>query len=240
LFPCFISDTGKNIQIRFDTNGFLFGDSGLCKQVGGRKEFADLFIDGLFKLKNEGNIKCLWFDIIFSLKGATPNEVYWTLKKRLPATKENNNTDFKIEEHPQYSPIKNLINAIKRNEKKFPDFKGLVHLSVEKGIMHDVNNKTYAYYKDALDYDKLEEKLGFKLSETQNCFNLFTGPTSKQVAWRYLKHSAKIIASFGNEKFEIVKKNNYFETMPEIEKFFAFCKLYKDKPDFKVEVTPIE
>lgn len=187
LFPVFLkSDNGK-VRIRFDTNGVLFKN----------KEYAEKFINGIYGAKLS-NIK---IDITFSIKGTNRAEVNWFVnpKSKFDATKIN--SDEALEDHPQWDAIVHIIESISCNESsEILDRKtrnlisetyfnpcGDVSLTLERGIMHNPDEKLYLYSKEALNWSAFEEKLkskGLMLSKTQNA--IYIGKYPGAVAWRYI------------------------------------------------------
>jgi organic radical activating enzyme len=125
-WPTFVSDVEDRVYVRFDTNGIAFGSNEEAKRVLGGRENAEHFISGLFKLHRAGKLSNIKIWITYSLKGACPNEYYWSQRRNLPTTEDNEDYDFKLEDHPQYSGYKNLREEINKYIKEYPSFKNCV------------------------------------------------------------------------------------------------------------------
>lgn len=164
-FPTFLCTNDNRIEIRFDTNGFLFSDP---------KEgihFADKFIGGIYNLLEKEKLNNLLIKIDYSLKGAHPLEAYWSQKERLPVD-ESRITDFRIEEHPQYLGLKNIFDLMQKYNQKDLEFSKCFGITVEPGINNVERN--FMYYEGSLKWPilekKLQEKFGaaFELSSVDN------------------------------------------------------------------------
>jgi len=159
-FPTFLSYDNR-IEIRFDTNGFLFGDYG----------FAERFVGGVYSLFEAGRLDNLLIRIDYSLKGAHPLEVFWSQNKELPVD-EKRIKDFSVEEHPQYAGLQNIFDLMRRYNQKNTKFNTCFDITVEPGINNVKRNSLY--YEGSLNWSllekKLKEKLGhaFQLSDVDN------------------------------------------------------------------------
>jgi hypothetical protein len=140
------------------------------------------------------------------LKGACPNEYYWSQRRNLPTTEKNENYDFHIMEHPQYSGYKNLKNEIDKCLREDPGFKDCVDITVEKGINHDLEHKVYMYNPKAFQWNIFEEKSGIKLSEVKNdiciIYTFGGGP------WGLHKVTPGLIKRYFNQGAEIIIQSN--------------------------------
>lgn len=160
-FPTFLCSNDNRIEIRFDTNGFLFGD----------RTFADKFIGGIYSLFENGRLNNLLIKMDFSLKGVHPLEVFWSQNQRLPVD-EKKIGDFNIENHPQYDGLKNIFDLIKLYGQKDSRFSTCFGITVEPGINNVKGN--FLNYEGSLNWrwleSKLRERLGdsFKLSDVDN------------------------------------------------------------------------
>lgn len=160
-FPTFLSTVDERIEIRFDTNGFLFGDF----------DFTDKFIGGIYNLFKNNKLNNLFIKIDYSLKGAHPLEVFWSQHEKLPVD-ESLIKDFKIEDHPQYTGLKNIFDSINKYKQKDPEFSKCFGITVEPGMNNVKGN--FQYYKDSLNWSKLEKKLqekfgsSFRISDVDN------------------------------------------------------------------------
>ncbi|MEM3871726.1 MAG: EVE domain-containing protein [Nitrososphaeria archaeon] len=201
-WPTFVSDVRDRMYIRFDTNGVAFGDNEEAKRVLGGRENAEHFIGRLFNLYKNGRLNNLKIWITYSIKGACPNEYYWSQRQKLPTTEENENYEYNIEEHPQYSGYKNLREEINRCIKEDPGFKDCVDITVEKGINHDLEHKVYMYNPKAFQWQIFEQKSGIKLSEVKNdiciIYTFGGGP------WGLYKVTPGLIKRYFNQGAELV------------------------------------
>jgi len=160
-FPTFLCTDDNRMEIRFDTNGFLFGDH----------KFADRFIRGVYSLFEDNRLNNLLVKMDFSLKGVYPLEVYWSQNQKLPVD-ERRLGDFKIEDHPQFAGLKNMFGLIHSYRQKDSSFDECFGLTVEPGINNVKRN--CMYYEGSLAWKlletKLREKLGksFRLSDVDN------------------------------------------------------------------------
>ena len=160
-FPTFLSTNDGRIEIRFDTNGFLFAN----------RTFAEKFIGGIYSLCKAGRLNNLLIRIDYSLKGVHPLEVYWSQCERLPVD-EPRIRDFQVEEHPQYAGLKNIFDLMQEYSRKTPDFCRCFDITVEPGISNVKRNSLY--YVGSMNWKllegKLRDKLGsaFKLSDVDN------------------------------------------------------------------------
>lgn len=160
-FPTFLCTDDNRVEVRFDTNGFLFSD----------RRFAEGFVGGIYKLLEQGKLNNLLIRIDYSLKGVHPLEVFWSQNQKLPVD-ESKLRDFKIEEHPQYQGLKNIFDLIEDFCKKNPAFRKCFDITVEPGINNVKGN--YMYYEGRLDWTQLERKLqaklggSFKISDVDN------------------------------------------------------------------------
>ncbi|MFC2034215.1 radical SAM protein [Chloroflexota bacterium] len=160
-FPTFLCTNDNRIEIRFDTNGFLFANL----------SFAEKFIGGIYNLFDANKLNNLLIKIDYSLKGAYPLEVLWSQNQELPVEK-NRLKDFKIEEHPQYTGLKNISNLMQKFSQKNPHFGSCFGITVEPGINNVKRN--FMYYEGSLNWVLLEWKLkailgsSFKLSDVDN------------------------------------------------------------------------
>ena len=187
-FPIFLeSDSGK-IRIRFDTNGFLFSDP----------SFTDEFVKGIYDL----NLKNLTIDLTFSLKGTNTHEVNLMIDPTSKFDLSKVGVKESIEKHPQWLPLKNLKEAIRKYEEDYFEREseciisedylnpwGDLSLTVERGIMHYPREKLYLYSKQkALPWSRFEKQLskkGLNLSKTEN--RIYFGQSPGAKAWSYMK-----------------------------------------------------
>ncbi|MEE9193248.1 MAG: hypothetical protein V3U21_01805, partial [Thermodesulfobacteriota bacterium] len=169
-FPTFLTDTDDRFVIRFDTAGIEFGDNDEALRVNGGKAVADYFIDEIFNLYTQDKLNNLKIWITYSLKGTTPQEYYWSQKRNLPASESNNDNDYDIENHPQYSGYENLKGSIDELVIKDGSFADVIDITVEKGIDHDVTDghNVYMYSPNSMNWDKLSQKAHVELSEVKN------------------------------------------------------------------------
>jgi len=188
-FPIFLaSDSGK-IRIRFDTNGFLFGDP----------NFAEKFVKGIYDLEMEN----LTIDLTYSLKGTNNHEVRLMIDPGSELDASKLGVIKELVKHPQWLPLKNLKESILEYEDEEVLLKesdcvvsedyfnpwGDVSITVEKGIMHNPREKLYLYDKERAlpwaDFDKQLMEEGFRLSKTENKIYFGLNPGAK--AWSYMK-----------------------------------------------------
>ena len=166
-FPTFLCYNGR-MEIRFDTNGFLFREAA----------FAEKFVGGLHSLFESRQLNNLLVKIDFSFKGVHPLEVYWSQKQRLPVDRVKVG-DFRIEDHPQYAGLKNILDLIRTYNGKSPGFGSCCGITVEPGINNVERN--FLNYEGSLNWKLLEQKLkdglgiSFKLSDVDNKMELGRG-----------------------------------------------------------------
>ncbi|MEM3449510.1 MAG: EVE domain-containing protein [Nitrososphaerota archaeon] len=205
-WPTFVSDVKDRMYIRFDTNGIAFGSNEEARRVLGGPENAKHFIGGLFDLHRRGELRNVKIWITYSLKGACPNEYYWSQRKKLPTSEENENYDFSIDEHPQHSGYKNLREEINRCIREYDGFRNCVDISVEKGINHDLEHNIYMYNPEAFKWQVFEEKSGIKLSEVKNdiciIYTFGGGP------WGLYKVTPGLIKRYFNQGAEIIVESS--------------------------------
>lgn len=164
-FPTFLCANDNRIEIRFDTNGFLFSDS----KEGAH--FADKFIGGIYNLLEKDKLNNLLVKIDYSLKGVHPLEVYWSQNQKLPVD-EKSIMNFQVEEHPQYLGLKNIFDLRQKYNEKDPEFSKCFGITVEPGINNVERN--FMYYTGSLNWPLLEKKLQetfgrtFRLSDVDN------------------------------------------------------------------------
>ncbi|MCZ7382894.1 MAG: hypothetical protein O8C64_15165 [Candidatus Methanoperedens sp.] len=215
-WPSFIGDSPGRVNMRFDTNGIAFGSGPESKRVLGGKDVADYFIDGLYKLYKEGNLSRINVSITYSLKGTTPNEYYWSQRKNLPVDVTNIGLILPIEEHPQISGIKNLMERINRYSVEDEKFLDCVDITIEKGINHDLEHYVYLYNPEALNWKEFQTQSGIEMSEVKNDINIiyrFGGGQwgvlnrTPGLAKRYFDQGAEIQAI--SEDGEFTGKDNY-------------------------------
>ncbi len=188
-FPVFLkSDSGK-IRIRFDTNGFLFGDP----------TFTEEFVKRIYDL----NLKNFTIDLTYSLKGTNKHEVRWMVDPNSEFDSSKVGKKEKLEEHPQWHPLKNLKESIMKYEDEgvlekesnsvisedYFNPHGDISITVERGIMNNPSEKLYLYDKEkSLPWNRFEDQLqekGFTLSKTEN--RIYLGMNVKAKAWSYIK-----------------------------------------------------
>lgn len=205
-WPTFVSDVKDRMYIRFDTNGIAFGSNEEARRVLGGPENARHFIRGLFDLYRKGKLRNVKIWITYSLKGACPKEYYWSQRKKLPTTEENENYDFSVDEHPQYSGYKNLREEINECIREDDDFRNCVDITVEKGINHDLEHKIYMYNPSAFKWKVFEEKSGIKLSEVKNdiciIYTFGGGP------WGLYKVTPGLIKRYFNQGAEVIVESS--------------------------------
>jgi hypothetical protein len=219
-FPTFLSSNDKRIEIRFDTNGFLFAD----------RIFADKFIGGIYALFQSGKLKNLLIRIDYSLKGVHPLEVYWSQTQELPVD-EKKIGDFKIEDHPQYAGLRNIFDLIREYSQKNPAFSSCFGITVEPGINNVKGN--YLNYIGSLKWKLLEQKLKEKLGPTFKLSDVDNKMEVRGKIHTHLKRGAAIKVVYGETQFLCLptdskaKKKELFNLMRELRKRQAsFVKIY--------------
>lgn len=206
-WPTFVSDARERLYVRFDTNGIAFGDNEEAKRVLGGAETAERFIKGLFSLYKKGKLNHIKVWVTYSLKGACPNEYFWSQSRKLPTTEDNEDYDFIIDEHPQYSGLRNLKIVIDRCITEDSSFKDCVGLTVERGINHDLEHKVYLYNLQALRWEVFEKKSGIELSEVKNdiclVYTYGGGP------WSLRKVTPGLIKRYFNQGAELIIESDF-------------------------------
>jgi len=188
-FPTFLSYDNR-IEIRFDTNGFLFKDH----------RFTEKFVGGVFSLFKAKKLNNLLIKIDYSLKGAHPLEVFWSQNQKLPVDKSIAK-DFTLSEHPQYAGLKNIFDLMLKYNQKNSKFANCLDITVEPGINNVKRN--YMYYKDSLDWGSLNRKLqeafgeNFNLSDVDNKMELGRGTKYKT----HLKRGVAVKVIFEGKEF---------------------------------------
>lgn len=213
----------ERISIRFDTNGLLF-----CSEKN-----AEQFIEGLYKmnekLKEQGEKNYLNIFIDYSLKGATPNEFYWSQLKNLDKTLE---TDFDINDHPQFAGIKNIYRLKSKYLKKDPEFEDCIQLSVERGINHQ-GGIAFVNTEVGLDWNLFIKKVNGALGSNAN---LQLSDTDNPIQWtkqygpqpyfsRYHSRGATIIIRSDNTK----KEHNVSDSSEKLEELLEFYRTLRSQ-----------
>jgi len=188
-FPIFLkSDSGK-IRLRFDTNGFLFGDP----------TFVEKFVEEIYEL----NLQNLTIDLTYSMKGTNKYEVRWMIDPNSEFDSSKIGKKEPLEEHPQWLPLKNLKESITDYEDEsilekdsenvisedYFNPHGDLSITVERGIMKNPREKLYLYdRKKPMPWERFDEQLkekGFSLSDTKN--PIYFGEYPKGRAWSFIK-----------------------------------------------------
>lgn len=209
-FPTCVAERPGRLNVRFDTNGILFG----------KKEITEAFIGGLFDLLRRGKLNNLFIQIDYSFKGATPVEFYWSQRRELPVDSSKIDFGYKLNDHPQWNGYKNIVETIDKYCRKNKVFSNCVGITVERGIDHNIRFKTYMYCKEALNWNKFSGKTGIKFSVVNNPIEMFNWRNWKPKT-SFIKNGAniKIIATSG-EKFDLSRK-------PDIDEFDSFRRKYQ-------------
>ncbi|WP_202318470.1 EVE domain-containing protein [Archaeoglobus neptunius] len=220
-FPTCIAERPGRLNVRFDTNGILFGNW----------KVAEAFIGGLFDLFKQNKLNNLFIQIDYSFKGATPVEYWWSQRKKLPVDSSKINFDYKLDEHPQWNGYKNIIEVINKYCKQDKSFSDCVGITVEKGIDHHIPYKTYLYCREALNWSKFSEKTGIKFSVVNNPIEMFN--------WRNWRPKTCFIENGANIKI-IDKNGDEFDLSknPDIDEFDSFRR--KHYPDCYFLIYPID
>ncbi|GAG17316.1 unnamed protein product, partial [marine sediment metagenome] len=111
-FPTSLADRSGRLNIRFDTNGILFGV----------KEVTEAFIGGLFNLFQEDKLNNLFIEIDYSFKGATPKEYRWSQRQSLPVDPLKISFDYATNEHPQLPGFFHIVQTIENYVSKKSGF----------------------------------------------------------------------------------------------------------------------
>jgi len=216
---CLSEVTGK-LNVRFDTNGILFGN----------EKITEAFIGGLHGLYKKDKLNHLFIQIDYSIKGATPTEYHWSQSRSLPVSAETNSRSFSLEEHPQYRGYKNINDAINRHAGEDVVFRDCIDITVEKGIDHDERSNTFLYSPDAMNWDNFSEITGIKFSPVINCFDLNFGWRTGAKMYRYSNRGAVIQMATEKDSVDTLKN-----TMDEL---FAFRSANVHEPSFRTVVYP--
>jgi organic radical activating enzyme len=187
-FPTFLCAKDNRIEIRFDTNGFLFADY----------DFAEKFISGIYSLLESNKLNNLFIKIDYSLKGVNPIEVPWSQNQELPVD-ESKIKDFKLEEHSQYTGLKNIFDLIHKYSQKDSKFKNCFGITVEPGINNV--NKNYMYYKGSLKWEVLNKKLKGKFGESFNLSDVDNKMEVRGKIHTHLKRGVAVKVIFENGEF---------------------------------------
>jgi hypothetical protein len=219
-FPTFLCSSDNRIEIRFDTNGFLFAD----------RMFADKFIGGIYTLFQSGKLKNLLIRIDYSLKGVHPLEVYWSQTQELPVD-EKKIGDFKVEDHPQYAGLRNTFDLIQEYSQKNPTFSSCFGITVEPGINNVKGN--YLNYVGSLNWKLLERKLKEKLGPTFRLSDVDNKMEVRGKIHTHLKRGAAVKVVYGGTQFLCLptdseaKKRELFNLMRELKnRQVSFVKIY--------------
>jgi len=209
-FPTCLAERLGRLNIRFDTNGILFGD----------REITENFIGGLFKLFKENKLNNIFIEIDYSFKGATPVEYNWSQRRDLPVDSSKINFNYKLEEHPQLLGYFNITHTIDKYCSTEKNFSNCIGITVERGINHHIPYKTYLNCKESLDWGKFSEKTGIKFSVVDNPIEMFN--------WRNWKPKACFIENGANIKIISSKEVFNLEDNPDFTEFDNFRRKHLD------------
>lgn len=228
-FPIFLKSDSGNIRIRFDTNGFLFGDP----------RFADKFVKEIYDL----NLQNFSVDLTYSLKGTNKHEVRWMIDPSSKYDRSKVGIKEPLKQHQQWHPLKNLKESIMKVEdeeilekdpktvigENYFNSHGDISITVEKGIMNNPREKLYLYDKEkSLPWEKFEKQLrkkGLELSNTEN--RIYFGMNPKAKAWSYIKRGNYEIT------FRREDENNPLYSFSKLDKNFTNSKNHKKVTNWK-------
>lgn len=163
VFPLVIARKDERLNVRFDTNGILFA----------KKEFTELFLNEIYKLHKNGNLRNIYIEIDYSIKGPTPIEFYWSQRKKLPVDSQKISFDFEFDEHPQLPGYFNLCEKLKNLYEEDENFKRCIGITVERGINHNPSYNVYVNLENSLDWNKFSEKTKIVFSVVDNPIDIF-------------------------------------------------------------------
>lgn len=219
-FPTFLCTDDNRLEIRFDTNGFLFSDY----------NFAEKFVGGIYNLFQEKKLNNLLIRIDYSFKGVHPLEVYWSQNQNLPVDKNRIN-DFKIEDNPQYPGLKNIFDLIKKYNQENPEFDKCLRITVEPGINNVKRN--FMYYENSLNWSELERRLQEKLGQSFYLSDVDNKMEVRGKIHTHLKRGVAVKLVFDQKEFICLptdpkpKKDELFDLIKKLEKENkSFVKIY--------------
>lgn len=224
-FPTFLCSSDNRIEIRFDTNGFLFTD----------RTFADKFIGGIYSLFENGKLNNLLLRMDFSLKGVHPLEVFWSQNQELPVD-EKRIGGFSVEDHPQYGGLKNILDLIKLYGQKDARFSVCFGITVEPGINNVKGN--FLNYEGSLKWGLLEAKLREKLGDSLKLSDVDNKMEVRGKIHTHLKRGAAVKVVYDQTQFVCLptdsdlKKRQLFKLLGELN--------YKQVPHTKIYIPYLE
>ncbi len=219
-FPTCLAERPGRLNIRFDTNGILFGE----------EKITESFIGGLFTLFEEKKLNNLFVEIDYSFKGATPVEYDWSQARALPVDPSKINFDYKLENHPQLPGYYNIIKTIEKYCSQNKNFYNCVGITVERGINHHIPFKTYVNCKESLNWNEFSKRTGIRFSIVDNPIEMFNWRDWRPKSY-FLRNKANIMIITDNEIFDL--KNN-----PDMNEFDKFRKAHY--PNCHFVIFPIE
>lgn len=218
-FPTCLAQRPNRLNIRFDTNGILFG----------RQDITEAFVGGLYRLFNENKLNNLYVEIDYSFKGPTPTEYLWSQRQDLPVDPFKITFDYELKDHPQIQGYLNITETIRKYTSQNQDFSNCMGLTVERGINHHTIYRTFLYSTDSLDWDKFSQKTGIKFSPVDNPMEMFNWRNFKPKPC-FIENGASIKIVRGEEIFDL--KNN-----PSID---AFDDVRKSHPGCHFVIYPLQ
>lgn len=218
-FPTCLAERSDRLNIRFDTNGILFGDL----------EVTEHLIGGLFRLFEKNKLQNIFVQIDYSFKGATPVEYEWSQRRNLPVDQCKISFDYDLEKHPQIPGYLNIVNTIEKYCSKNHAFYNCIGITVERGINHNPSFKTYLNCIESLNWEKFSEKTGIKFSVVDNPVELFNW-RSYGVKSSFIKNGGSVKIISGQDTFDL--KDN-----PDMNSFEEFRMSH---PDCCFIVYPVE
>ncbi|MCX8190222.1 MAG: EVE domain-containing protein [Candidatus Diapherotrites archaeon] len=218
-FPTCLGEREGRLNIRYDTNGIIFGN----------KEITKMFIGGLFKLFKQNKLNHIFIEFDYSFKGATPVEYEWSQRRGLPVDASKISFDYKLKEHPQIPGYLNIIKTITEHCKKDVEFNNCAGITVERGINHNKSFKTYLNCKESLNWENFSKKSRIRFSVVDNPIEMFN--------WRnytpkscFIKNGASIKVISGEAEFDL-------KNCPDMNKFSEFV---QNHPNCYFVIYPVE
>ena len=219
-FPSCLAEVKDKLTIRFDTNGILFAN----------KKITEKFVAGIYDLYKKGELNHLFIQIDYSIKGATPNEFYWSQSIQLPV-REETNIQFKPQEHPQFAGYNNITSEISKYSSLDKNFDNVLDIFAERGIDHNIKDKLFLNYKGSFNWGNFTAITGINFSEVSNPIDLNFGWNFSGKMFRYAKRKA--LLELSNDENRV---NTEIANFSEIRNFRAENFM---RPDFKMLIYPI-
>lgn len=210
-FPTCIGERKGRLNIRYDTNGKIFGDKGI----------TDIFIGGLFNLFEKNKLNHLFIEFDYSFKGATPVEYEWSQRRSLPVDPAKISFNYELNQHPQIPGYFNILQTIEKYCKQDENFYNCTGITVERGINHNISFKTYLNCKESLNWNKFSEKTGIKFSVVDNPIGMFSWRNGRPQRY-FIDNGASISIISGSDKFDL-------KDDPDMNKFFEFAQTHPDR-----------